>query len=242
MSALDFRAFDALRFDCYGTLIDWEPGLEQILVAWARSHCVGATEDELLASFGEAESWAPATNPAAMYPDILRMTMRLVSERMGVVYDPAVGETLANSVGGWLPFPDTREALSALNRRYRLVILSNVDNASWACTRPRLGVEFDLVLTAEDLGSYKPALRNFETMADRVAGLGIDRSRVLHVAQSLFHDHAPARRLGFRSVWIDRRHGRAGSGAIPRTHGATPDLEFPSMQFFVGAVDQAFAG
>jgi putative hydrolase of the HAD superfamily len=79
-------------------------------------------------------------------------------------------------------------------------------------------------------------------MADRVAGLGIDRSRVLHVAQSLFHDHAPARRLGFRSVWIDRRHGRAGSGAIPRTHGATPDLEFPSMQFFVGAVDQAFAG
>jgi 2-haloacid dehalogenase len=230
--------FEALSFDCYGTLIDWEAGLAAVLTPWAREHGLNLTEEELLTEYSDIEAAAEAEHPADLYPDILARSMRLLGGRLGTVVTGQDAARLAGSVPDWPAFPDSHEALADLGRRYKLIILSNVDRASFAGSNVKLGVEFTSILTAQDIGSYKPSQRNFDALLAEAARLGIAPGRLLHVAQSLFHDHVPAKRAGLSTVWINRRHARPGWGATPEPAApVTPDWEFPSMEAFAAAVD-----
>ena len=233
---MDFADFDALSFDCYGTLIDWEVGMAAVLGPWARAQGLELTDEDLLAAYSAREARAEADHPAEPYPLILARSLRDLGHELGAQVTEQDMERLATSVPAWPAFPDSAQALSALARRYQLIILSNVDRASFAASNRRLQVTFTSILTAEDIGSYKPSPRNFEALLAEVTRLGIPRDRLLHVAQSLFHDHVPAKQFGLPTVWINRRHDRPGWGATPEPPaGVTPDWEFPSMQAFAQA-------
>jgi putative hydrolase of the HAD superfamily len=228
----DFDRFRALSFDCYGTLIDWETGIVEALRPWSARH--GIDDEALLAAFAAHENRVESDHPAMRYPDVLAETLGRLAAQFGV--DASAEERVAfgASVPDWPAFPDSPAALAALHLRYRLVILSNVDRQSFAASARRLGVEFDVVITAEDVGSYKPSGANFQALLDRC-----ERDGLLHVAQSLYHDHVPAKAAGLSTVWIDRRHGRTGTGATPEAAAVTPDWTFPSMVAFA---DAALAG
>jgi 2-haloacid dehalogenase len=228
--------FEALSFDCYGTLIDWEAGISAVLVPWAREHGLDLAGEALLERYASAEALEEVRTPAARYPEILGAAMRRLGGGLGIDVSAAESERLATSVPAWPAFPDSPGALAALAARYKLVILSNVDRRSFAGSNARLGVTFDAIVTAEDVGSYKPSPRNFEALLKAVRGLGVEDGRLLHVAQSLFHDHVPARSLGLPTAWIDRRGQRTGWGATPPPEiPVKPDWTFPSMAAFAGA-------
>lgn len=229
--------FEALSFDCYGTLIDWEGGIAAVLGPWAQRSGLDLDQEQLLAAFAAAEAQAELEHPGELYRDILARSFRLLGDRAGAPVSDADAATLASSVPDWPAFEDSHDALTALGERFELIILSNVDRVSFAGSRARLGVEFTSVLTAEEIGSYKPSPRNFDALLAEVARLGVDRGRLLHVAQSLFHDHVPAKRAGLPTVWINRRHDRPGWGATPPPPAdVTPDWEFSSMAAFASAV------
>ena len=215
--------FSALSFDCYGTLIDWESGLTRALEPLIDRS--GQPPEAVLEAFGRAEHELEAAHPGLLYSELLVKVYERLSSELGLGENAAEAAAFGNSVGDWPAFPDAPDALRYLKQHFRLIILSNVDRASFARSNERLGVEFDHVFTAEEIGSYKPDRRNFEYMLERLSERGIDRTELLHVAQSLFHDHAPANQLGIPSAWIDRRHGKSGSGATP-----LPD-PMPSFDF-----------
>jgi 2-haloacid dehalogenase len=230
MTDLDYAAFDALTFDCYGTLIDWEAGILAALRTVVPAGTDGADDETLLTEYANAES-ALEGGPYQRYRALAGQAMAAAARAHGVEPAPDDVARLGASVVDWPAFPDSHDALVALHGRFRLGVLTNCDDDLFAASERRLGVKFDWVVTAQQVGSYKPDERNFETLFERLGGAGIAPSRILHVAQSLFHDHAPARRLGLRSVWIDRRHDRAGTGATPPSE-ARPDATFPSMAAF----------
>jgi len=235
---VDFGDFDALSFDCYGTLIDWEAGIAVVLRRWADTHGLARSNEALLTAYASHEAAAETAHPQALYPEILARAIRGLGAELGVPVSDAEAESLATSVPDWPAFPDSTEALNRLARHYKLIILSNVDRASFAGSNRRLGVTFTSILTAEDIGSYKPSPRNFEALAVEVARLGVPEGRLLHVAQSLFHDHVPAKAAGVPTVWINRRYGRPGWGATPEPQApVTPDWTFPSMAAFADAAD-----
>ena len=218
-------AYRVLTFDCYGTLIDWESGIRAAL-----SGLIGRTGRDLsrnavLETHARHESAQQAQTPAMPYRQILSVVYRRLAEEWGVPASFAEAEEYGGSVGNWPAFPDTVEALRYLKKFYRLVILSNVDNESFSRTLGRLGVAFDAVYTAEDVGSYKPSPRNIDYMLGHLAGLGIERSSILHTAESLFHDHGPANGAGLASCWIHRRHAQPGFGATVDP-GAMPRIDF----------------
>jgi 2-haloacid dehalogenase len=228
--------FDAISFDCYGTLIDWESGLAAVLGPWARSRGLALDDEALLVAYARHEEREEAADPAALYPDILRRSMTALGRDLGAEVTEEDAGRLAGSVPDWPAFADSPAALAALASRFKLIILSNVDRASFAGSSRRLGVSFDSVLTAQDIGSYKPSPRNFDALLAEARRLGVGDGRLLHAAQSLFHDHVPAKRAGLPTVWINRRHGRPGSGATPPPPAdVTPDWEFPSMAAFAAA-------
>ena len=236
---MELTDFEALSFDCYGTLIDWEAGLLAVLGPWARARGLELTGEELLTAYAQVEGVAEAEHPAEAYPEILARGMRLLGGNLGAEVTAEDAASLARSVPDWPAFPDSHDALATLGKRFKLIILSNVDRASFAGSNARLGVGFTSVITAQDVGSYKPSPRNFEALASEAARLGIRPGRLLHVAQSLFHDHVPAKRAGLPTVWIHRRHDRGGWGATPQPPApVTPDWEFPSMAAFAAAVTQ----
>lgn len=203
--------FKALSFDCYGTLIDWETGICAALRPLREAS--GASCEELLETFGPIEAAVEEEDPSRPYSLVLAEVHARLSRRFGVQASPSDDTAFGASVGDWPAFPDSAEALGYLKRHFRLIILSNVDHRSFDRSRRHLGVEFDHVYTAEDIGSYKPDLRNFEYLLDQVRAAGILKEELLHVAQSLFHDHAPANRIGLASAWIDRRGAKPGAGA-----------------------------
>lgn len=218
---LDLARFEALTFDCYGTLIDWETGLLRAL----RGIVSTRDDDErLLRLFAEAEG-AIEAGPYLPYREVLAQ----VVERIAAAPDR---EALARSVPDWPAFADTVPSLQALKRRYRLAIVSNVDDDLFAGTERRLGVPFDAVVTAQQVGSYKPAPAHFHRVLEK---LSLPKEKVLHVAQSRYHDIAPAKALGWSAVWVNRRAGRKGSGATPEKD-ATPDLEVPDLATLVARV------
>ena len=231
--------FDALSFDCYGTLIDWEAGLSAVIGAWARRQGLSESDDELLAAFSGVEATVQQQHPTDLYPQVLARCMRLLGDRFGAPVTEDDANRLAGSVPDWPAFPDSHDALIALGRRYQLIILSNIDRVSFAGSNRRLDVQFTSVLTAQDIGSYKPSPRNFEALAIEADLLGVTPGRLLHVAQSLFHDHVPAKRAGLPTVWINRRQTRPGWGATSAPDApVTPDWAFDSMAAFAAAVEQ----
>jgi 2-haloalkanoic acid dehalogenase type II len=235
---LKFADFEALSFDCYGTLIDWEAGIAAVLGPWTRRCGLDLDQEQLLAAYAAAEARAELDHPSELYRDILARSFRSLGDQVGAPVTDEDAAALASSVPDWPAFEDSHDALSVLGERFKLIILSNVDRVSFAGSQARLGVEFTSVLTAEEIGSYKPSPRNFDALGAGVRRLGVDRGRLLHVAQSLFHDHVPAKRAGLRTVWINRRHDRPGWGATPAPPAeVTPDWEFPSMAAFASAVE-----
>jgi putative hydrolase of the HAD superfamily len=228
--------FDALSFDCYGTLIDWETGIAAVLDPWARVSGLDTDTETLLGAFARHEAAAEHDHPGEIYPEILARTFKALGDEIGAHVSRADAEKLAGSVPDWPAFADSHDALVELGRRYQLIVLSNIDRRSFAASRERLAVTFTAVDTAEDVGSYKPAGANFDALLDKVAELGIDRSRLGHVAQSLFHDHVPAKAVGLPTIWINRRHDRPGWGATPGPAAPVePDWEFPSMRALAAA-------
>lgn len=215
------RDFDVLTFDCYGTLIDWEAGIAAALAPLLTRAGVALDRDSVLAEFAEEEVAQQAETPAMAYSDVLTHVHARLARRWGVAKDAAADRRFGASVPDWPAFPDTAAALGYLRRHYQLFVLSNVDRASFAGSLPRLGVTFDGVFTAQDIGSYKPDPRNFRYLLDRLAEPAVSPTRVLHVAQSLFHDHAPANAAGLASAWIDRRHDKPGWGATAEPPAGT---------------------
>jgi 2-haloalkanoic acid dehalogenase type II len=233
---VELSDFEAISFDCYGTLIDWETGLLSVLAPWARSRGLVMDDDELLVTYAGYEELAEAEHPRAPYPEILRQSMITLGEDLGAEVTAEDAERLATSVPDWPAFEDSPAALAALGGQFKLIILSNVDRSSFAGSAERLGVTFDSVLTAQDVGSYKPSPRNFAALQEEARRLGVGEGRLLHAAQSLFHDHVPAKAVGLRTAWINRRHDRRGWGATPAPPvEVTPDWEFPSMAAFAAA-------
>ena len=221
--ALDPTAFDVLTFDCYGTLIDWETGLLTALRAELAGAVAGAADDELLEAFAAVEH--AAQTPYQPYRDVLAQALREVGGRYGAAPSGEQQARFAGSVPDWPAFPDSAPALARLQRRYRLVPITNCDDDLFAGSAAQLGITFDAVVTAQQAGAYKPDEQPFLLAFKRI---GVPRERILHVAQSRFHDHVPAKRLGLTSVWINRRAGRPGEGATPQAQAA-PDVELPDL-------------
>ena len=221
---MNFDSFRVLTFDCYGTLIDWETGIVNAMRPILAGHGKGLPEEEILALFGTLESQIEASGYWP-YRDVLAMVVDGFGEALG--FKPSAGEraALAESIRNWTPFDDTVVALKAFGETRRLAVISNIDDDLFRASAVRLGVEFDEVVTAEQIGSYKPSLKNFQVAFER---LGHGPDGILHVAQSLYHDIAPACALGLRNVWINRRKSKNGFGEAGSAT-AKPDLEVPNL-------------
>ena len=221
---LDFSKFTWLTFDCYGTLIDWESGIvgavRPLLAASGRN----ISADGILELYAAIEAREEA-GPYRPYREILETCMRRMAARLAFALDDAQAHAFADTIGNWQPFPDSVDALARLKRRYKLAVISNIDDDMFAQTAKLLGNLFDAVITAQQGRSYKPSPNNFKLALDRI---GEPPDKILHCAQSLYHDIAPAKALGFATAWVDRRAGQRGSGATPH-YKAEPDLRVESM-------------
>lgn len=228
--------FKVLTFDCYGTLIDWESGMLAALTPLTDRLHEELSPNQILEAHARYESSQQCQTPAKRYQEILAIVYRRLAEEWDVSVSWEECVRYGHSVMDWPAFPDSAEALQYLKQHYRLVILSNVDNESFAASNKKLGVDFNAIYTAEDIGSYKPVDANFEYMLAMLKRLGFGKPDILHTAESLFHDHAPANRHGLRSCLIYRRHGREGFGAT-MAPGEMPryDFRFNSMAEMVEA-------
>ena len=224
MPSLELSNFDVLTFDCYGTLIDWEGGILSALHRALDGRAELPADDTLLESFGRHES-ATEAGPYLPYREVLGRVLRGLAAELGVEPDDETVATFGGSVVDWPAFPDSAASLASLHERFKLGVITNCDDDLFAASQARLGLEFDWVITAQQARRYKPNPRGFELAFERI---GLPPRRILHVAQSLFHDHVPAKRLGLSTVWVDRRHDRPGAGATPPA-SATPDLVVPDM-------------
>lgn len=220
---MNFAPFRVLTFDCYGTLIDWEAGILAGLRGVLDPRGIRPADDELLALFAEIES-PIQYGEFRCYRDVLDLTMAALAKRLGFEPTEAERTAISTSLASWRPFPDTVAALRQLKQRYRLGVISNVDDDLFQGSARQLGVEFDWVVTAQQVRSYKPSVNNFERALERI---GRPKGEVLHCAQSVFHDIGPARALGLSTVWVDRRAGRPGGATPPAA--ATPDLTVPDL-------------
>ncbi len=240
MNGIDFTAFDAFTFDCYGTLIDWETGIERALRPWLERRGASATRDAILAAHAEAEPRRQSQTPTARYPEILAAVHADIAAAFRVAPDPVAAAAFGASVGDWPAFPDTTAALAELRRHVKLVVVSNIDRASFRKTQSRLAVAFDAVVTAEDAGAYKPDPRIFDHAHDIVErDLGVPRARILHVAESLYHDHVPALARGMTTVHVDRRRGAPGGATRAPDATVTPTLRVTTLDELAALVTAA---
>ena len=229
MRLTDFRV---LTFDCYGTLIDWESGIHTALKPLLQKAATPLARDQALELFARHESAQEAETPGMIYTELLATVHRRLAGTLGVQASEEDHRRFGASVPDWPAFPDSAASLQYLKQHYQLVILSNVDRESFKGSNRRLGVEFDAIYTAQDVGSYKPDLRNFRYMLEHLAQRDIPQRAILHTAQSLFHDHVPAKQVGLATAWIDRRHEQAGWGATmppPGQHAGSTDFRFASL-------------
>ena len=222
---LDFTPFRCITFDCYGTLIDWETGLLNALRPVLSAHDINITDDKLLALYGELEA-AEQRRSYRRYRDVLKAVVFGLGDRLSFRPSLEQAESLPNAVAHWQPFPDTVKALHRLKTKYKLAIISNIDDDLFAQTAKLLAVDFYAVTTAQQAQAYKPALAIFELAFRK---LGLPREQILHAGQSLYHDVAPARELGLRSVWVNRPSRRPNAGATI-TAAVKPDLEVSSLK------------
>ena len=240
---MELTDFKVLTFDCYGTLIDWETGMIAALQGLVSRADRALTRDQILEAHARHEAAQEAETPAMPYRDLLRRVYERLSTEWGVPLDAEAARGYGLSVGDWPAFADSAAALGYLKGHYQLVILSNVDRESFAASNRKLGVEFDGIYTAQDIGSYKPDLRNFHYMLERLSTKGFRKQDILHTAESLFHDHLPANEVGLASAWIHRRAGQEGCGAtFPPGRMPSCDFRFTSMAEMVEAHRKAMLG
>jgi 2-haloacid dehalogenase len=234
---LDFNQFEVVSFDCYGTLIDWESGILPVLKQLLSNREIDFSDEGTLEMFAEFESELEKDKGEYIkYREILQEIVRKIGKKFS--FEPTEAESateincLVESIKNWQPFPDTVAALRALKQKYKLAVISNIDDDLFVGTAKHLKVEFDWVITAEQVRSYKPSTRNFEMAIEK---MGIPPSKLLHVAQSLYHDIVPASYMGISTVWVNRRYDRTGFGAtLPAS--AQPDLEVPDLTTLVEAI------
>lgn len=223
INEMDWQHFEWISFDCYGTLIDWESGILGYVRPLLRDKNCNASDSQILNLYSELEPREQA-EPYRSYREVLASVMRGLAQEFN--FDVSANEAagLADSIAEWKPFPDTVQGLRQLKSRYKLAILSNIDDDLFAHTAKHLEVPFDLVVTAQQVRAYKPSQRNFQTLLARI---GASPDALLHAAESLYHDVAPARALGISTVWVNRRQGKAA--AATRIAAARPDLEVASI-------------
>lgn len=227
---LDFTRFEVLTFDCYGTLINWEAGILPVLRRILSNHSKKLDDVTLLKLYGDFELLSEQ-GPFHPYREVLQSVVRRFGAELGFAPTDTDVRSLPESLPSWRPWPDTVAALHALKRRFRLVILSNVDDDLFAATRPQLEVEFDDVITAQQARAYKPSRKVFELALNRTK---TPAQNILHIGQSVYHDVIPAQALGFATVWVKRPSAREGVGAVKEAH-AVPDLEVSRLADLVTA-------
>jgi len=242
MTAISLNGHNTLTFDCYGTLIDWESGIwdayQPLIAASGRGDI---TRNAALVTHARFESAQQAATPGMLYPELLTRVHGQFARHYGLDTTAAMDAAFGGSIAHWPAFPDTADALRRLKKRYKLVILSNVNRAGFAASNAKLGVEFDAIYTAEDVGSYKPDPRNFEHMLARLeADHGVAKGEILHTAQSLFHDHVPAGGFELARAWIDRQGlSEGGNWGATAEVASLPEVDFlfPTMVAMADAVE-----
>lgn len=227
---LDFSRFEILTFDCYGTLINWEAGILSAIHRVLSAHGKDLDDDAILKLYGDFEQVAEQ-GTFRPYKEVLQLVVRQFAAELRFTPTPEQLRSLSDSLPSWKPWPDTVAALCQLKSRFRLAILSNVDDALFARTRPQLGIDFDAVITAQQAQAYKPSLKIFEYALSRI---NAPAHRVLHVGQSIYHDVVPAQSLGLATVWVNRPSARPGAGAV-KSATANPDLTVSSLEELAAA-------
>jgi 2-haloacid dehalogenase len=221
---LDFTRFEVLTFDCYGTLINWEDGILACLHRILAAHNNDLDDATILRLYGDFEADAEQ-GEYRRYREVLQSVVRKFGENLGFSATDQEANSLPESLSEWKPWPDTVAALRELQSRFRLAIISNVDDDLFAATLPKLSAQFDQIITAQQAGTYKPSLKIFELALSR---MGVPADRVLHVGQSVYHDVLPAQSLGMSTVWVNRPSPRSGVGAVKAAEGR-PDLQVSSL-------------
>ncbi len=222
---IQFDQFKILTFDCYGTLVDWESGILAALKPVFANHNIHPDSKKVLESYAVYEANAEA-GAYKNYRSILRDVVEAFGKEYGFLPSESEKSSLENSLRDWKPFEDTVTALRLLKTRYKVGIISNIDDDFLLQTIPKLGVTFDCIITAQQARSYKPSLNNFRIAMERI---NLPERSILHVAQSLYHDIVPARQLGLGTVWVNRRQGQNGFGATPAAV-VKADLEVPDLR------------
>lgn len=208
---LNFNKYDVLTFDCYGTLIDWERGILTALKPVLERHNIHLSDDDILELYAKLESKIEKGEFIA-YKIVLKKIMEDIGSKFGFNLSSSEKDCLVESLKNWQPFPDTVKSLQALKDKFKLAIISNTDDDLFAYSTKHLGVNFDYVITAEQVHNYKPAPDNFEFAIRKI---GVSPDKILHVAQSIYHDIIPAKTVGLSTVWVNRRKGKKGFGATP---------------------------
>ncbi|MEK7071687.1 MAG: haloacid dehalogenase type II [Patescibacteria group bacterium] len=225
---INFNKYEVLTFDCYGTLIDWENGILAALKPVLLDHNVRFNDNQILELYADLESKIEK-NEFIKYKEVLRRIMKQLAEKLAFSLSPSQEDCLIESLKNWEPFPDTVDALKDLKKKFKLAIISNIDDDLFVFSNRHLKVKFDYIITAEQARSYKPSLNNFKIAISKI---GIPSERILHVAQSIYHDIVPAKTLGISTVWVNRRKGKEGFGATPPAD-SQPDLEVPDLKKLV---------
>lgn len=218
---MDLSRITTVSFDCYGTLIDWESGILPVLRFLLANHGHNLTDASILELYGEFEAESEA-GAYQSYRNVLQAVVRAFASRFRFEARPVEIRSLNESVRNWLPFGDTVAALRQLQRKYKLAVISNIDDDLFAATQKHLGISFDGIVTAQKARSYKPSTNNFEIALHE---LSISRKELLHAAQSIYHDVVPARSLGISTAWVNRKSARPGVGAVRSSSAAEPEKQ-----------------
>ena len=253
MASLDLTSFKALSFDIYGTLINQEPGmirdLQPIISRLPDDSEYKQNSVLLMQGLAKLYQALEVDEPTLRYNLVLQRTFKQLADQLKVNVSDSEIETFGNSPGTWEPFPDTIAGMQILKKHYKLIALTNMDNANASETMKRLQpASFDKVYTAEDIGSYKPAHANFNYLFYHVKhDLQVDRDKgqLLHVARSLIADHVPAKKLGLKSVWIcrggDKKEGYGTGGDFEELKNDVAfEWKFESIGEFAEEVEQQF--
>jgi 2-haloacid dehalogenase len=232
-SMISFKNYSHLSFDCYGTLIDWESGILSCLHPILSEHNIRVRDEYILRMYAKYEA-LEESGAFKTYYNILRNVMSGIGNELGFSPSETELNLLSESVGSWQPFPDTVEFLRNAKERYKLVIISNIDDAIFEKTAELLRVKFDAVITAQQAGSYKPAVNNFLYAIEK---LGINNSKLLHIAQSIYHDHVPAKKLGISSIRVNRKSICTDTGIALKAEAAA-DFEVPDLRSLTALMNE----
>lgn len=228
---LKWDNFEVLTFDCFGTLIDWKTGIWEAIRPTFLAHGVDIDREQLFERYAEAE-FESESEQYFEYRMVLRRTMGIICAKQGFQASELELESFVDSMAKWPAFTDSAHALRALQKKYKLAVISNVDDDLFREATGKLEVDFSWVITAQQARCYKPSLAIFQLAFERI---GLPKHKILHIAQSLFHDIAPAQSLRLANVWVNRRREKHGPGATLPAN-VTPDWEVSDLTELVRSV------